>query len=452
MDIFSTREVAALIWTLILTVWGLGNDNIVKNVKGILRAFWNVKFISVFDALAVYLMLVCYILSKIFSWGLGEIKSAVFWFIFVGSVGIFKNAMTDEITNPVKDWIVTNLRFVILIEFLISKYTFSILGELILLPVVSIVVMMMAIAETKKENKQVFNLLEWVLAIVGIMLAWFAIASFIDDKTASIPSSLLEFSLPILFSLFSIPFFYGLHVYSNYDQVFSRFPLLYEDKKFRKEIRRVSVFRFGLRLNRLRRWSKALRSEKPSSINEVHSSIDKVVRQETFELNPPIISELDGWSPYKAKEYLSKQGYKTGYYNEFSDGWHAHSSAKKAILEGFCQSHILYKVKGSEMAANILELSLNVNDETQLSEAYIAFANDIRHLAKMVISSDNFNNELEALIKHQEGSFSVSNTVFELNHELMEVPNLKIHDYHFRITRSLGLRNSSGDGSQEQVL
>ena len=69
-----------------------------------------------------------------------------------------------------------------------------------------------------------------------------------------------------------------------------------------------------------------------------------------------------GWSPYKAKDFLSNEGVCTGFYNNlYEDEWSA-SSPMEEFGDGIIPDNIAYYVEGTEEVAKTLKLKANVND------------------------------------------------------------------------------------------
>ena len=63
MDIFSTREVATSIWIAILFFFMLKSDAAAKSFLTVIKSLADLKLVIIFEALAVYVMLICYAMS-----------------------------------------------------------------------------------------------------------------------------------------------------------------------------------------------------------------------------------------------------------------------------------------------------------------------------------------------------------------------------------------------------
>ena len=76
-----------------------------------------------------------------------------------------------------------------------------------------------------------------------------------------------------------------------------------------------------------------------------------------------VLSE-EGWSPYKAKDFLLTEGLETGYYNKLLNEWFA-ATPLVQFGEGFIQDNVAYYVDGTEKIAKTLKIQLNVNDSSR---------------------------------------------------------------------------------------
>ena len=157
MDIFSAREVAITIWIAILFLFMLKSDAAAKAFLKIIKSLADLKLIIIFEALAVYLMVVCYALSQFMTWSLPQMKASIFWYLFVGLALLFRTVQAKENYNPVRSWITNTFTFLIVVEFLTSTYTFPLLAELLFVPFVALVAMMVVVAERNPAQNRLFH-------------------------------------------------------------------------------------------------------------------------------------------------------------------------------------------------------------------------------------------------------------------------------------------------------
>lgn len=431
MEIFSSREIATAFWFVSLLLISLKSDEAAKSQIAVLASFKNLKIIFMLEALAVYLMLVCLILSKLMNWGLDELKSAIMWFFFVGTVLLYKSVMQDENYNPVKSWAKNTFTLVIFIEFLATKYTFHFLVELFFVPFLALVAIMSVVADRNEKTKNVANLCQSILALVGLYMLAYGVWEFsTDTKTLENWNFLQEFSLPILLSFFTIPFFYGLHAVVTYENVFIRLKWSLSDDTLRKQTKRKAISRFGLHLGALKRWARLMQGERPANLEEVDALITETHEQHNLSKSPPEVNPKDGWSPYIAKDFLSSKSVQTSDYRESMGEWYAESHIQKPGRR-FSQNFMVYYIEGTQTVAKQLrlKLTLNVFEERDKHLDWIkTFAAELlRHaLPNSEISLSKFFNS-------DNNETIVSGKRVSLSKKTIEVGNLIIEEYEFRI-------------------
>lgn len=434
MEFLNTREISTALWFFIVILWCLNKDNVSKSIVNAFKSFFKTIIILILESLAVYLIAACCVLSLFFHWGLNEIKTGVFWYLFVGVPAIFPYVTEKEQITPLKDWFFTNVTFIIILEFLISKYTFVLPIELIIVPVISILAGTMVVAQYKEEDHQVAKLLEWILIIVGVAIAYHAVVTFINDDTNDVRTILAELMLPVVLSLVTIPYFIGLFTYGAYQRAFSGFSILFDDEKKRSEAKWIAVKRFGLRINRLELWSRLLWEERPTNAFEVEGLVETAIKHEHAERNPVFVEYDDGWSPHIAKDFLLEEGYPIKRYHSIDDEWFGSSNIKDASKD-FPQSLLWYLIDGSETAAKKLCLRLTVNDLKFLDEGLVLFREDMEVLSWKAEPDKTSPAIFDRLIHPECHEIIDGNTKFSMKYERFENGTLVIAEYTFSIER-----------------
>ena len=100
------------------------------------------------------------------------------------------------------------------------------------------------------------------------------------------------------------------------------------------------------------------------------------------ERNPPKVDKLDGWSPYEAKDFLIKEGIKTGYYHPESCikiNWFCASDSFE-LGGGFIKNKIDYYVEGDSNFAKSLKLILHIKAIEYANSAHNKFLSLVKVL------------------------------------------------------------------------
>lgn len=221
--LFSTREIATLIWLVIFAFYSLRKQKIRKAVKNVIKAACTAKLVIPFIVLLVYAVVITLKLSKLEVWKWQYIKDIAIWFVFVG-IPLCYNATTQQDENHyLRNSLLENFQLMVIVEFLISEYTFSLGIELIILPVITI----LTIAATYTANKDQYKVINVVcfrlLGIAGLVFFAFAIKMAIDAyREIGMTEAIIKLIIPIVFFILYTPMAYLLAVYAKYEMLFLR--------------------------------------------------------------------------------------------------------------------------------------------------------------------------------------------------------------------------------------
>ena len=128
---------------------------------------------------------------------------------------------TDEkfILNVLKD----NLEFTIIIEFIYSTFTFGLLVELLIIPIITILTIADAITEHKKEYHTVHKFIQYIFVIIGIWLFYKTFKIGLHEyKELNILNTIVSFMIPIVYLILITPLEYTIELYSKYETLFFR--------------------------------------------------------------------------------------------------------------------------------------------------------------------------------------------------------------------------------------
>ncbi|EKN4689908.1 hypothetical protein JE944_003474 [Yersinia ruckeri] len=373
MDILNNREIAIALWLLVISVYIFSSSEIaaVRNTfKGVLAALFVRQIIRVLCLMIAYMAIVIYWLSALELWNFEQLKNTVFWCISVGFMSLFK---LEEIKNDklfFKHSVLNNLKLLAILQFVVGVYTFSLWVEVLLFPVLALLGAMLAIAETDKKYHQVKIILEYCLTACGVVFIVYTLYMLMTDfgefgkeKTA------YDFFIPPLLTIFYLPFVFFMLVYSTYEQVFVRLRLSIKSRFHRYAAVLFAFILFNVQLSLLERWSFQVAKKNIESYSDLIDTFKYILKARYSEKNPKEVLKEQGWSPYKAKEFLVNEGLSTGFYNRsFEEEWFA-SSPMGEFSDGIIPDNIAYYVEGSEDIAKVLKLKVNVYDSSRIHQA-----------------------------------------------------------------------------------
>lgn len=410
----NSREIAALFWLAVVFLVCVFHPKIRPSLLSVARAFFQRQIIIVIGLLVLYVVLLVWGLSSHSLWGWDQLKNTIIWSLAVGFVALFQIPGIAEKPRFFRDWIGDNLRVIILVEFLINFYTLPLLGEFFLLPFVTFVVGMIAVGERDEQYRRVVNLLNTVLALMGLgLLAYTGYMALDDFENFVSMQSLRDLYTPVLLSLLFIPFIFVMHVFMSYDTEFRTIELYIPDEKLRRFAKIRALLSFGPSITLLRRWTRNLGTQRPDDKDGIRQSIKEVKVARQREKNPEPIPASQGWSPNIAKDYLAEAGLVSGDYHRSFDEWFA-STPYLELGEGLMPDNLAYYIEGDELTATRLKLVLNINNPANPADSELRF----REVGQMLLNNAMPGHHLETDMS--ELSVSVENWRIQVTEEKWE--------------------------------
>ncbi|WP_172566488.1 hypothetical protein [Vibrio fluvialis] len=373
MDILNNREIAIALWLLAISIYIFSSSKMaeVRNAfKGVMAALFVRQIMSILCLMVAYMAIVIYWLSDLELWNFEQLKNTVFWCVSVGFISLFKLEKIKRDNNFFMHSVIDDLKLLAVLQFVVGVYTFTLWVEVLLVPVLALLGAMLAIAETDRKYHQVRVFIEYCLSSFGVALIVYTLymlitnfGEFGKEKTA------YDFFVPPLLTLCYLPFVFFMLVYSTYEQVFVRLRFSIKSRFHRNAAKLYAFILFNVRLSLLERWSFQVAKANIESHSDLIDTFKYIFKVRHSEKNPKEVPKEQGWSPYKAKEFLVNEGLSTGFYNKsFEEKWLAFSPMEE-YSDSIIPDNIAYYVEGYEDVAKVLKLKVNVNDASRAQQA-----------------------------------------------------------------------------------
>ncbi len=140
-------------------------------------------------------------------------------------------------------------------EFIVAFHSFSLLAELIIIPVTSVAGAMIAYSESKEEYKQVKSAMSWFLTVFGISMFILSLyyiftefSEFANQKT------LMDFITPIILSILLLPFIFIFSIYIFYESILVRVNIYTNSKLLRIYAKIIGIMHFKRNYKSMREW------------------------------------------------------------------------------------------------------------------------------------------------------------------------------------------------------
>ena len=240
LSILSTREWATIIWILILSVYVLINKKTRYSALDVIKILFGKNLIKIWIITSLYVILITLLFSKTSIWDNCYIKDIIIWYITSGVIFCFNAASRESDEQYIWKVLKDNLKFTIVIEFFYSTFTFKLWVELLIIPIITFLAMVDAVAERKEEYKIVYKFMQTIFVIISI---WFFYETFKlglrEYKELNVLNTFISFMIPIVYLILIIPLEYLIELYSKYEVLFIR--IFFKNNKYKKATRKRKI-------------------------------------------------------------------------------------------------------------------------------------------------------------------------------------------------------------------
>ncbi|MBE0689618.1 MAG: hypothetical protein IH587_05790, partial [Anaerolineae bacterium] len=171
----NNREIATLLWVAAAFIGAVLHRTTREGLLDVTKIFFSRQIMTVVGLLLTYVIAQVWILRLAGIWDCGQLKNTVIWSIAVAFVALFRIPNISDNAHFFRDWIKDNLKLIVLLEFFVSFYTFSLMIELIIIPVVTFAVAAVAVGERDPKLKPATDLFQGLLGAFGMFLIGFGI-------------------------------------------------------------------------------------------------------------------------------------------------------------------------------------------------------------------------------------------------------------------------------------
>lgn len=312
-----------------------------------------------------YVTIVVFVLYAADLWSTKQLKNTILWTFSAAVVSMFR---IPQITNDeayFRKALTNNFKIIVVLEFVIAFYTFSLLAELLIVPAVTLLVTLQAFSETEQKHRNVSRLLSNLLTTIGCGLVVYSGYMLATEPSRFFQTGTFsDFALPIVFTMLFLPFLFTFNLYVQYEALFTKIRVIYQTDSERRRAKRTAMFGLHFQTSLLKRWLRYIQRHRPRERDEFRRSVRYVKAQAKNEKNPPPIPICKGWSPYLAGKFLSALDLETGdYIQEGLDAGQWYSCSNYLDVNGGpIPNNIAFYVEGNEQCAKRLRLVANVND------------------------------------------------------------------------------------------
>ncbi|QJB68921.1 hypothetical protein [Parasphingorhabdus halotolerans] len=418
----SNRQLAIIIWIVFAIALMCLKSELRQSIGRFIKAFFQPKLIATFGSAILYVTGNVACLKLIGLWSFEQLASTIEWtltFAFVAMFEVIGRSNDDRVFRKLVRDLFT---FTVVFLFITEMHSFSLLVEILILPIVIVIAGVSAVAELKPEHKQLHGWLQNILIAAGSgAFLYSLIKTFTERETISVLGVALDFSLPILLSLLFLPFLFLLSRYIAYESAFTSFGHWLENTSLKKRAKWKAVRQFGWNIDFLNRWKQLVQRRRPTNEQELDETFSEIRKVREREMNPPKIAAEDGWSPYAALKFLQSSPLTMRDYHWcFEDEWMA-SSDTFQIGNALFKNRISYFIEGGEIAATSLKLRVRIDTIDDASEALDLFKSMSQVLLLHALQKSDIDEQLTALEKMETFSFRIEHWQLSLERNDLEL-------------------------------
>ncbi|WP_163401523.1 hypothetical protein [Flavobacterium fluviatile] len=272
--VFSNREIAYIIWTTLIFVFILSKQ--IGNAFGkVIKRFFASKLSVLYISMLLFTIMEVYLIYKMGFWNSSFIKDTSFWFVTFSFLTLFKSINARKIRDFIP--IINNIfKLTIFLEFIINFRSFNLTVEIIMLPLITFLGIAKFISE-KNDDKYSTTFILNILSIIGLFYFLFSVFKTINEFSKfTSKENLNTLVLPAFLSFFSLPFFYLVALYNEYEQIFMRVKYMTKNKKNQNKIKMQIFKKAKFNLNRISLLRDKLIDFDLFETNDIKIYLDKI--------------------------------------------------------------------------------------------------------------------------------------------------------------------------------
>ncbi len=273
MVVLTNREIASAIWVVLFFGFFLFYKDIRKAFLNVFRILLNRYFLALMTMMVLYILLVIWGLYAVNVWTASVIKETIIWFFTSAVVLAFSAVSNRGAENLWRAAIIDNLKIIVLFQFLVGNYTFSLPVELIFVPLVTFLTMLNVVATSEVKYQQVAVLIGIVqLGILIYVVIWVVGSAIADYRNLGSIGTMRQIAIGPLLSIALTPFVYLLRLYADYETLFINLKIgPNKDTQVKKYARRKLITHLGLNSRSVRAF---LQSDKRHRLKRIQTKAD----------------------------------------------------------------------------------------------------------------------------------------------------------------------------------
>lgn len=274
----NSREQASIVRMLIFLLFLLSSKSIRESLWSVLRSILHWKIILPILFLILYNIWIIILLQEVSLRNISLLKDSLFR-IFWSSIILLYQTVANKKDNIIRNIISDLFKRTLIIEFLSSLYVFNFWIEVILLPIITFIMIIIAFVDKKEEYKIVNDIFSYIFWWIIILYLVYIIQNIFSNYNLLVNETNIHiFWLPLILTLFNIPYIYIFSLIINYESLFCRMTNCFKTDKTLSNLLHKEVFKVcKLNLKKLNKvaWSNLWLYNK----TETKEDLENIIKQ-----------------------------------------------------------------------------------------------------------------------------------------------------------------------------
>lgn len=215
----NSREIAILMWSLLIFLWCLSKSKIRQAILGVVKSFFGLFKHAILNLVLLYIICVTCI---IYYYEAELIKDYLIWVVFA-MFPLMGKITRGYLSINIRILFFETFKFSIIPLFIVNEYTFSIWLELLLVPVTILFALLIAVSGLDKKTEKVGQYFNFILSIIGILVFIFALEGFMSNITDIRQEQFwTKMFMDIIGIILNLPILYFFKISILYEQIIGK--------------------------------------------------------------------------------------------------------------------------------------------------------------------------------------------------------------------------------------
>lgn len=220
----NNRDLSILVWLSVLLISVLVYKPTRPHVLKMAKIITTTQLGTIFLLCLLYTQLIVLGLLKLGYWEVPLFKEAIVWLIGFAFYSTFKVSSQKNYSQYFKGLVWDAIKLTTVLEFITNFYVLSLIGELILVPIIAFISILITYSEHMQkedsEYRKTAKLFNGLLIVIVLYVLYKGVISFINEPNLLFTwFSLKEFLLPIILTIFFIPLLYAMAYYMYFESL-----------------------------------------------------------------------------------------------------------------------------------------------------------------------------------------------------------------------------------------